>query len=331
MTTGAVMLRTSLRAACIATAVAAAAPALAAKMTVSNYAHTAETLPWAVAIERGMFREAGLDVDGITAGAGGGTSVRNMLASELAVAELSATAVLAAARAGLPVKIVAAASNHPGELAWVATKASGITTIKDLVGKKAGYSNPKSVTEMVLRSALKHEGLTGKVELISTGGLGPGLTALTQNAIAAAPFNDPQLTLQPDRYRVIFQALDYLPQFTWSVIATTPAFAQANPKAVRAVLEVHRKAVAFIYDHPAEAARIYAKVWEVDVAEAEAVLPKYYPWRHWAPGDFSKDSLDALQSGLILVGDIDRPMDLAPLIDQSFLPEDLQRPLLWKP
>src|SRR5262249_62381704 len=50
----------------------AVTPACAAKITVSQYGRIVATLPWAVALQTGMFKEAGLDIDGITAGAGGG-------------------------------------------------------------------------------------------------------------------------------------------------------------------------------------------------------------------------------------------------------------------
>src|SRR5262245_61962194 len=70
----------------------AVTPAFAAKITVSQYGRLVATLPWAVAQETGMFKEAGLDIDGITAGAGGGTSLRNMLAGELPYAELATSA-----------------------------------------------------------------------------------------------------------------------------------------------------------------------------------------------------------------------------------------------
>src|SRR5258706_11340095 len=68
--------------AALATAVMtlAVTPACAAKITVSQYGRLVATLPWAVALEKGMFKEAGLDIDGITAGAGGGKTLRNKLA-----------------------------------------------------------------------------------------------------------------------------------------------------------------------------------------------------------------------------------------------------------
>ena len=78
---------------------------------------------------------------------------------------------------------------------------------------------------MVIRTALKREGLTGKVEILPLGGLGPALTALAQGAVAAAPFNDPALTITPDKYKVLFYGHQYYPKFTWQVAVTTREFA----------------------------------------------------------------------------------------------------------
>ena len=79
----------------------AVTPAFAAKITVSQYGRLVATLPWAVALEKGMFKQAGLDIDGITAGAGGGTSLRNMLAGELPYAEIATSAAIAGTLAGV--------------------------------------------------------------------------------------------------------------------------------------------------------------------------------------------------------------------------------------
>ena len=210
----------------------AATPASAAKITVSQYGRLVATLPWAVALEKGMFRQAGLDIDGITAGAGGGTSLRNMLAGEVPYAEIATSAAIAGLLAGVELKAIASSSNHIGELTWAAKPDAGIASIKDLVGKKVAYTSPKSITEMVIRTALKQEGLAGKVEVLPLGGLGPALTALAQGAVAAAPFNDPALTITPDKYKVLFYGHQYYPKFTWQVAVTTKDFAEqesANP------------------------------------------------------------------------------------------------------
>src|SRR3954451_23575141 len=103
------------------------------------------------------------------AGAGGGTSLRTMLAGELPYAEIATSAAIAGTLAGVELKAVASSSNHIGELTWAAKPDAGIASIKDLVGKKVAYTSPKSITEMVIRTALKQEGLTGKVEILPLG------------------------------------------------------------------------------------------------------------------------------------------------------------------
>lgn len=308
-------------------AMVAATPAAAAKLTVTQYGRIIESLPWAVALEKGMFKEAGLDIDGITAGSGGGTSLRNLLASDLPVGEVSTSVVLAAAKTGVRLKVIYTASNHVGELAWAAKPDSGIKSIHDLAGKKVAFTNPRSTTEMVVRFALTKENLADKVQAIPLGGLGPALTALSQGAVAAAPLVDPAMTTHSNDYKILFYAWQYYPQFSWAVGVTTEEFADAHPDIVRKIVAVHRKAVEYIYAHHKEAAEVYAKVWNVKQADAEAILPKYYDWHHWNTGEFSKPGLDAVVDGLRLVGDLDGPVDWSKLIDQQFLAEDQRRPL----
>ncbi len=309
-----------------ATAVAAT-PATAAKLTVTQYGRIIATLPWAVALEKGMFKEAGLDIDGITAGSGGGTSLRNLLASELPIGEVSTSVVLAAAKTGVNLKIIYAASNHIGELAWASKPDSDVKSMKDLVGKKIAFTNPRSTTEMIVRYALKKEGLTDKVQALPLGGLGPALTALSQGAVAAAPLNDPRMTLHPKDYHIIFYGWQYYPKFSWSVGVTTKEFAEQHPDIVRKIVAVHRKAVEYIYAHHKEAAEVYAKVWNIKPNQAALILPKYYDWHHWNVGDFSKEGLAAVVEGLESVGELKGPVDWSKLIDQQYLDKDLQRSL----
>ena len=73
-----------------------------------------------------------------TAGAGGGTSLRNMLAGELPYAELATSAAIAGSLAGVELKMLASSSNHIGELTWAAKPDAGIASlIQD--GYLSGY------------------------------------------------------------------------------------------------------------------------------------------------------------------------------------------------
>src|SRR5262245_52925659 len=98
-------IRAAVAAACVAVAVSA--PANAERLTVSQWAILVNTLPYAVALEKGYWKEEGLAIDGIIASHGGGTSVRNMLASDLPVAEMALPAAIAANKQGIDIRIVA--------------------------------------------------------------------------------------------------------------------------------------------------------------------------------------------------------------------------------
>ena len=311
-----------------ASAACASYPAQAASLSVSQYARITATLPWAVAVEKGFFAEEGVKIDQIIAGAGGGTTLRNLLASDLPYGEVATSAALAAIRSGVDIVIVNTASDHIGEIALVANPKSDVFKVQDLAGKKAGFTNPKSTSEMLLRMALKEAGMTGKVELVATGGFGGGLTMLSTQAIAAAPLTDPSLTLKADNYRVIFHFADLIPRMTWLVGVTTRKFAQEQPETVRKLIKIHRRGVDYIYAHREEAIQIYAKYWQQDPKEVATYFPKYFAYKgEWSPGGFDAEALKKMSEGMQLIGEVDGPVDWKKVIDQQFLPEDLRKPL----
>ena len=303
-------------------------PAAAAEMAVSQYGRVTATLPWAVATEKGLFAAEGVKVDKIISGEGGGTTLRNMLASDLPYGEVATSAALAAIRSGLDIVIVNTASDHIGEIALVANPKSDVHKVEDLQGRKAGFTGPKSTSEMLLRLALKEAGLTGRVEPVATGGFGGGLTLLDAGGIDAAPLIDPILTLKPDKYRVILRFADLIPRMTWLVGVTTRKFAREHPDTVRKLIEVHRKGVDYIYAHHDDAIQIYAKVWQQDPKDVATYFPKYFGYKgEWSPGGFDQEALAKMSDGLQLIGESQGPVDWKAAIDQQFLPKDLQKPL----
>jgi NitT/TauT family transport system substrate-binding protein len=300
----------------------------AAPLVVSQYGQVTATLPWAVAMEKGFFTEEGLAIDRIVAGSGGGTTLRNMLASEVPYGEVATSAALAARRSGLDIVIVNSASNHIGEIALVANPKGSIEKIQDLAGRKAGFTGPKSTSEILLRLALKTADMSGKVEPVATGGFGGGLTLLDTGGIDAAPLIDPVLTLQPGKYRVILHFADLIPRMAWLVGVTTREFAQTHPDTLRKLIAVHRRAADYIYQHHDEAMRIYAKVWEQNAADVATYFPKYFGYEgEWSRGAFDKDALEKMSEGLELIGETKGPIDWKAAIDQQFLSADLQGPL----
>jgi NitT/TauT family transport system substrate-binding protein len=297
-------------------------------MAVSQYGRVTATLPWAVAMEKGFFAAEGVKIDHIISGQGGGTTLRNMLASDLPYGEVATSAALAAIRSGLDIVIVNTASDHIGEIALVANPNGNVHKIADLAGRKAGFTNPKSTSELLLRLALKEAGMGSKVEPVATGGFGGGLTLLDSGGIDAAPLIDPILTLKPDKYRVIFHFADLIPRMTWLVGVTTRKFASEHPDTVRKLIEIHRKGVDYIYAHHDEAIAIYAKVWQENPKDVATYFPKYFGFKgEWSPGGFDREALSKMSDGLELIGESNGPVDWKSAIDQQYLPKDLQKPL----
>jgi NitT/TauT family transport system substrate-binding protein len=298
------------------------------KLAISEYGRITSTLPWAVAFKKGYLKEDGLNVaDIISSGVGGG-GLRNVLASNLGAGNVGTTAAIAAIRQGIDLRIVMCNADHVGDLTWATLKHSEIRSIQDLAGKKVAFTAPRSTTEMVLRAAVAKAGLTDKVELLAIGGLGPGLTALAHHAVDATPLVDPTLTLEPDKYRILFHGYDVFPKFTYSVVVATREFAEKQPDKLRAILRARRRAVEFMERNRDETAAIYAQLFEFSLDAAKKLLPKYYQWGQWSHGAFSKEGLQAMSDGMALVGQIDKPVDWLKVVDQSFLDAD-QRRELW--
>src|SRR5262249_2887510 len=75
-------------------------PADAEDLLVTQYKNDPSGAPYGIALEKGFFKNHGLDITGIVSGAGGGSSVRNAMASDLGYGDVTAAPVIAAAEQG---------------------------------------------------------------------------------------------------------------------------------------------------------------------------------------------------------------------------------------
>lgn len=308
-----------------------AAAALAAMLAVSTHAEQISVthwgvqlygLPFAVAMEKGFFKQAGVDIDGILTSKGGGTTVRNVLASGLPYGEVALSAAVAAANEGIEIKIVNDGVTSVGDLLWVTTKDSPVKSIQDLAGRKMGYSSPKSVTDIVSRMCLEAQKVPlDKVQRVAVGGIGSQLTALKDGGIAAGYMSEPVWSKVKNDYRAVFQVHDVLPtdKITQTVGIVTAEFAKQHPDKVRAIVEGRRKGVQFIYSNPKEAAGILAKAYSQDPKVMEEAVANMVKIRYWSEGPFDVDGMKRMVDGMVQVGALDKPFDVTKLIDRSFL------------
>ncbi len=306
-------------------AVSALSGARAEEISVTQWGTSLYGAPYAVAMADGLFKKAGVDITSIIGSGGGGTTVRNLLASDTPYGEVAIAAALAAQRQGLDVIIVNTGTRSVAEASLVTMPASPIKSLKDLEGKKVAITSPKGVSEMLLLMALKEQGVdASKVERVASGGYVNGLTMLEQGAVAAAVLIEPLSIIRADKYRTVVSYGKVLAPMTTSVGITTRAFAKVNPDKLKAIIAGRAAGVDALYADPAKAATIIAKDFKLDPAVAKVAVDNMIGPRMWSRGEFSIPELNRTVDGLKLIGEVTADVDWSKLLDPAYLPAGLQ-------
>jgi len=307
-----------------------AAAAQAEQIVVSNYGVAANGMPYAIAMEKGFFKEAGADITGILSSSGGGTTVRNLMTGNLAYGEIDLAGTVAAIQQGADLKIISENVLTVAEFVWAVKPDSPIKTLQDLKGKKIGYTNPRSTSQALDILLLEQAGLKpDDAELIKTGGFGEAVVALNLGSIDASAIADPVWSKNKSQFRVLVTANDVLPPLCNVIGVTTGAAAASRGDFIRAILRGRRKAVEFMYAQPDEAAAIVAKTYNLDLDVAKSAIHNLVAKSksgvpYWGPGNFDIQGMDRMIRAQKLVGALSGDVDWSKLIDKSFLPDDLK-------
>ena len=306
-------------------ALASATAARAEEIVVTHYGSLLYGLPYAIALEKGYFKEAGVDISGILTSKGGGTSVRNMMAGETLFAEVALPAALAAIKEGFNIRIISGGTDGPSSF-WMTRPGEAIDKPEDLKGKRFVYSRPKSVSESTTLALLKTFNLqAADVKMIAIGDFGAGLTALEHNKVDIAIIPEPiysQHMKDGKKYKMLSWFEGRLPAYTQTVgIATTDTLAKRGDK-LRALLEARRKGVEFLYANPKEAAAILAKTYNLapDVAASALANTLKISPQWWNRGDLQYPLMNAMTDALGAVGALTLPIDWKASTDDRFIP-----------
>ena len=295
------------------------------EISVTQWGNSLYGLPYAVAMEQGLFKKAGVDITGILSSGGGGTTVRNILASSTPYGEVAIAAALAAQREGLDVVIVNTGTRSVAESSLVTMPGSDVKSVADLAGKKIAITSPKAVSEMLLLMVLKEKGIDpSKITRVASGGYTNSLTMLEQGAVSAAALIEPLSIIRKDKYRTVYKTGDILKPMTTSVGITTRKFAQESPQKLRAIIAGRRAGVDALYADPAGAAKILERDFKLTPAVARQAVDNMVAARMWSRGDFNQAELDRMIGGLRLIGEVKGDVDWHTLVDPAYLPADLK-------
>ena len=304
----------------------------AEEIAVGNYGVSANGMPFGVAMAKGYFKDEGLNITGLISSAGGGTSLRNMLAGGgVPYGEVNPGVVVSAILQGADLRIVSDNVLTVAEFVWAVKPDSPIKSIKDFKGKKIGYTNPRSTSQALARMLLQAGGYTeADAELVKTGGFGEGIAALDSGQIDIAPITEPLWSKVKSKYRAVVVANDVLPPLDNVVGVATVEMMEKRGDFIRAVIRARRKAVQFMKEHPDEAAEIVAKQYNIDLEVARSSIrnlttAKTQGVPYWGEGEIHLDGLKRMIEAQRSVGAITGEVDYNKIIDTRFLPDDLKK------
>jgi NitT/TauT family transport system substrate-binding protein len=307
--------------------VAAPFRAMAEDILVTQYKADPSGAPYGVAIDKGFFKKAGVDITGVISGEGGGTSVRAVIASSLGYGETSPAAAIAAINEGQDLKIVDIGSRSLADNVIIVMPDSPIKSVQDLKGKKVAISNPKSLGEMTFVAAAEKVGVNpNDTQRIALGNLAGTLTALENHVVDATSIPGILFLMRggESKYHVIMGPKE-LPELPPAVgIATTDLMKKSHK--LRAILAGRREGVQFIEQHTADASKILEGIYaplppkDVDTMMQQLVEAKFY-----SQGRIELPLLQTTAHVMRVVGMLDHDVDLNKMIDPSFLPSDLQK------
>ena len=284
-------------------------------------------LPVYVAQEKGFYKENNIDVDAVFT-RGGGENVQAVVSGDAQIGLGTGTlAVISAFVKKAPIKI-AAAEITGMDAFWYVQSSTPIRKMEDLAGKKVAYSRPGASSHMAvlaIADQIKSKGLK-PAEPVSLGGIPEVYTAVrtgqTDAGWSVAPF---QLDLvEKGELRVVVKGeeITALKEITPRVHFLNNAFAAKNPDAVRGFFRAQQRALDYMFENKADAAKIWIKRAEMKYPEA-AVLKT---WDYYNRAAMTLKPIRGLQATIedgIRNKFLTQPLTQAEinnLIDLSFLP-----------
>jgi NitT/TauT family transport system substrate-binding protein len=308
--------------------VAVPLPAVAEDILVTQYRADPSGAPYGVAIDKGFFKKAGVDITGVISGEGGGTSVRAVIASALGYGETSPAAAIAAINEGQDIKIVDIGSRSLADNVIIVMPDSPIKSVQDLKGKKAAISNPKSLGEMTFVAAAEKVGINpNDIQRVALGNLAGALTALENHVVDATSIPGILFLMRGggSKYHVIMGPKE-LPDLPPAAGIATGDLMKKHPEKLRAILAGRREGVQFIEQHTADAGKILEGIYvPLPPKDVDTMMQQLVEARFYSEGRIEMPLLQTTAHVMRVVGMLDHDVDLNKMIDPSFLPSDLQK------
>ena len=240
-----------------------------------------DVTPALYAIDRGLFRQAGLDVD-LTQSSNGTAVAAALAGGSLDIGRSSILPLITAYSHGVPFTLVGPSANYTGTLAAGAVlvlKDSPYHSGRDLDGKIVGASAINDISTIGVKMWIdKTGGSSTSVQFIEASGQEVGV-ALDAGRVAAANIVNPfrQQLMATGRYRVLIDPLaplgSHLLVAAWFA---TKDYAAKNPDVILKFGNALATASAFCNEHPDQTGPLLASFAKIDPGVVAAMTRDKY-------------------------------------------------------
>ena len=231
-------------------------------------------LPFFVALEKGFFKEVGIDVKVVGPFEAGTAEMGALAANQLDIGYVGTSPAIIAAARGVNLSIVSGVNMEGSSL--VVNKSVG--DIKELRGKKIATPLPGSIQYILLGILLSKNNMSYQDIDILPGTIKPpdmpGVLERGQidGYIVWEPYASQSIVSGSGKRLV--ESNSIWPEHPCCVIVTRNDFKEKNSVIVQRIVEVNKKAIEFIKNNPEEAKKIATKYTNLDMKVIEEALPK---------------------------------------------------------
>ena len=288
-----------------------------------GYIPNIQFAPFYVAVEKGYFREAGIELEFDYKFETDGVALVG--AGELPFAVVSGEQVLLARAKGLPVTYIAAwYQQYP--VSVVAKSEAGILVPQDLKGKKIGLPGLFGANYVGLRALLNAGKLTEQdVTLDSIGFNQVELVAAGQQDIVVGYTANEPIQLRSRGIAVTEMRVADYAQLAANGLLASEKVTQENPVLVQAFVEAFLKGLNDTITNPDEAMQLseahIPNFADLDAkVQREVLLTSIEQWRTDRLGYSDPQAWENMQDVLLDMGFIESKMDLSKAFTNEFIP-----------
>ena len=277
--------------------------------------------PVIVALEKGFFRQEGVNVEFIPF-RGGPDLLKAVLSGDVLIGVTGSTDIFLFREAGSPIKMIA---THTEGNHFTLNVAPDVSAVGDLKGKAIGVTSAGATTWVFARMVAQAQGWDPDrdVKIVGLGGLDAQLAALSRKEIHAFVWGDGGAVTELQGKSKILMRLDrFTPQWISQIDYASEEAIRKDPETIKKGLRGIFRALRFMKEHPDDAAPLAAKRlgWTPEaVLRAHKISSPLFPF----DGSISVQALGSMQEVLLEYGVIKKRLPLEEHFTKDFTPVKL--------